>query len=103
MSTVFAAALESAHPLAAPVNDNTPWVGPGMMGFLVVVAIGLVTWFLGKSMAKQLRKLDGGRAEQQEAQPRDERDAAGPAKDPKLADPKLTDPKLTDPKLNGAH
>lgn len=84
MNTVLAAALGVAHPLAAPVNDNTPWVGPGMMGFIVVVLIGLVTWFLGKSMAKQLRKLDSGRAESQEAEPQDEHDAAAPAHDPKL-------------------
>lgn len=90
MSTVFAAAA-AVHPLAATVNDNTPWVGPGMMGFLIVVVIGLATWFLGKSMARQLRKLDAGRAEQQEAQPQDERDAAAPAAP------------APDPKLNGAH
>ena len=84
MSNLFDAAAGAVHPLAAPVNDNTPWVGPGMMGFLVVVAIGLVTWFLGKSMAKQLRKLDDGRAEQQESEPQDEREAAAPARDPKL-------------------
>ena len=83
MSIEFAAA---AHPLAAAtVNDNTPWLGPGMMGFLIVVVIGLATWFLGKSMAKQLRKLDAGRAEQQEAEAQDGPEpAAAPGHDPKL-------------------
>lgn len=87
MNTVITAALGAAHPLAAPVSDNTPWVGPGMLGFIVVVIIGLVTWFLGRSMAKQLRKLDAGRAEQQESEQQGERDAAA----------------AHDPKLNGAH
>ena len=90
MSTVFTAAAAAVHPLAAPVNDNTPWVGPGMMGFLVVVVIGLITWFLGRSMAKQLRKLDTGRAEQQESETQAEQDAAAPAP-------------AHDAKLNGAH
>ena len=90
MSTVLAAA-SAIHPLATgTVSDNTPWVGPGMMGFLIVVVIGLVTWFLGKSMTKQLRKLDAGRAEQQEAEGQEEAEAAAPAP-------------AHDPKLNGAH
>ncbi|MBS2962456.1 hypothetical protein KGA66_05325 [Actinocrinis puniceicyclus] len=80
-----AAAAGAVHPLAAPVNDNTPWVGPGLLGFIIVVIIGLATWFLGRSMAKQLRKLDAGRAEQQEPQtPKDERETAAPPRDPKL-------------------
>lgn len=76
----------AAHLLAAPVNDNTPWVGPGLLGFIIVVIIGLATWFLGRSMVKQLRKLDNGPAEQEQADtPKDERAAAaGPQPDPKL-------------------
>lgn len=89
MSTVLTAA-GAVHPLAATVNDNTPWVGPGMLGFIIVVVIGLITWFLGKSMTKQLRKLDAGRAEQQEAEGQQEAEAAVPAP-------------AHDPKLNGAH
>lgn len=33
-------------------------VAPGLLGFLVVAAIGLATWFLIKSMNKQLSKID---------------------------------------------
>jgi len=83
MSIEFAAA--AVHPLsAATVNDNTPWVGPGMMGFLIVVIIGLATWFLGRSMTRQLRKLDAGRAEQQESDAQDERETPAPPQDAKL-------------------
>jgi flagellar biosynthesis/type III secretory pathway M-ring protein FliF/YscJ len=85
MSIEFA--TTAVHPLAAAtVSDNTPWIGPGMMGFLIVVVIGLATWFLGRSMAKQLRKLDTGKAEQQESEQQDEREtpASVPAQDAKL-------------------
>lgn len=83
MSIEFAAA--AVHPLAAAtVNDNTPWVGPGMLGFIIVVIIGVATWFLGRSMARQLRKLDAGRAEQQESEAPDEREPTVPPQDAKL-------------------
>jgi hypothetical protein len=83
MSIEFAAA-SAVHPLsAATVSDNTPWLGPGMMGFLIVVVIGVATWFLGRSMARQLRKLDAGRAEQQADAP-DEHEAPAPPQDAKL-------------------
>ena len=83
MSIEFAAA--AVHPLAAAtVNDNTPWVGPGMMGFLIVVVIGVATWFLGRSMARQLRKLDAGRVDQQEAEAQEGRETPAPPQDAKL-------------------
>jgi uncharacterized membrane-anchored protein YhcB (DUF1043 family) len=63
---------------AATVDDNTPWIGPGMIGFIVVVIIGVITWFLGRSMAKQLRKLDTDR-KQREADGELENEAAEPA------------------------
>ena len=84
MSIEFAAA-SAVHPLsAATVSDNTPWVGPGMLGFIIVVIIGVATWFLGRSMARQLRKLDAGRAEQQEPDAQDGREAPAPPQDVKL-------------------
>lgn len=43
-------------------------VSPGLLGFIIVCIIGLVTWFLLRSMAKHLRKLNDGRAEQEEAE-----------------------------------
>jgi hypothetical protein len=39
----------------APDSDQ---VAPGLLGFLVVAAIGAATWFLIKSMNKQLKKID---------------------------------------------
>ena len=33
-------------------------VAPGLLGFLVVAALGVATWFLIKSMNKQIRKID---------------------------------------------
>ena len=43
-------------------------VSPGLLGFIIVCIIGLATWFLLRNMAKHLRKLDDGRAEQDEAE-----------------------------------
>ena len=50
--------------VAAGLDPNS--VSPGLLGFIIVVIIGMATWFLGRSMAKHLRKLDAGYAEQQE-------------------------------------
>jgi hypothetical protein len=33
-------------------------VAPGLLGFLVVAALGVATWFLIRSMNKQLKKID---------------------------------------------
>ncbi len=46
---------------------DQPWISPGLLGFIVVVILGLATWMLFRSMAKQLRKLDADRPEQDEA------------------------------------
>jgi hypothetical protein len=77
------AVLPSAHLLAAGLDPNS--VSPGLLGFIVVVIIGIATWLLARSMTKQLRKLDAGRVEQQES---DEQ----PEPDPKRG-----------PEPNGAH
>jgi hypothetical protein len=45
---------------------DVPWISPGLLGFIVVVILGLATWLLVRSMAKQLRKLDANRPEQDE-------------------------------------
>ena len=52
--------------LAAGLDPNS--VSPGLLGFIIVVIIGMATWFLGRSMAKHLRKLDNDHTEQQEAE-----------------------------------
>jgi hypothetical protein len=33
-------------------------VAPGLLGFLIVAALGAATWFLIRSMNKQLKKID---------------------------------------------
>ncbi|GGK68865.1 hypothetical protein Sme01_14180 [Sphaerisporangium melleum] len=45
-----AAAAQGAAAAAAPI-------GPGLIGFLVVAAIGLALYFLVKSMNKQISKI----------------------------------------------
>jgi hypothetical protein len=47
---VFAAATDTPAPDSA--------VGPGLLGFLVVVALGLALVFLYRSLRKQLRRID---------------------------------------------
>ncbi len=50
--------------LAVSSND----VAPGTLGFLVVAGMGLVLFFLFRSLSKQLRKVDDqARREQQDA------------------------------------
>jgi hypothetical protein len=44
--------------LAASLDPNS--VSPGLLGFIVVCIIGVCVWFLGRSMSRQLRKLDAG-------------------------------------------
>lgn len=45
---------------------DQPWISPGLLGFIIVVILGLATWLLVRSMSKQLRKLDADRPEQEE-------------------------------------
>ena len=42
-------------------------VTPGIVGFLVVFALGLATWLLIRSMSTQIRKVD---FEEKDAEPR---------------------------------
>jgi hypothetical protein len=47
--------------IAVDIAANKPpdeKVAPGLLGFAVVAAIGLAVWFLAKSMAKHMRKVD---------------------------------------------
>lgn len=43
-------------PLVLAVEDSA--VSPGVLGFLVVAALGVATWLLIRSMIRQLRKID---------------------------------------------
>ena len=65
--------------LAAGLDPNS--VSPGLLGFIIVVIIGIATWFLARSMAKQLRKLDADHAEKPEPEQTEQElpDGKGPA------------------------
>jgi hypothetical protein len=45
-----------AVPVVRAIQDNK--VSPGVLGFLVVAALGLATWLLIRSMNRQLHKID---------------------------------------------
>lgn len=49
----------TAHPAAAPwaAAPEAP-IGPGLIGFLVVAAIGVALYFLVKSMNRQISKIE---------------------------------------------
>ncbi|GAB1821243.1 hypothetical protein [Herbidospora sp. RD11066] len=42
---------------ATPATDPTA-IGPGLLGFLVVAAIGVALFFLIKSMNRQIAKIE---------------------------------------------
>jgi hypothetical protein len=66
--------------VAAVLDPNS--VSPGLLGFIIVVIIGIATWFLARSMSKQLRKLDADYAEKPEPEQQQENDLGngqGPA------------------------
>ena len=48
---------------AAAPRDQSEWVGPGLLGFVVLAGIGVATVLLWRNMNKQLRKV---RFEEQE-------------------------------------
>jgi hypothetical protein len=45
-----------AGPVVRAIQDNK--VSPGVLGFLIVAALGVATWFLIRSMTRQLHKID---------------------------------------------
>lgn len=49
----------SATPiLLAAERDSSAWIGPGLLGFAVIVALGVATYLLWRNMNKQIRKVD---------------------------------------------
>lgn len=52
-------------------RDSSQWVGPGLLGFVVIVGLGVGTYLLWRNMNKQLRKVnfDDGSAPKPEAKP----------------------------------
>ncbi|WP_406285801.1 hypothetical protein [Embleya sp. NBC_00896] len=45
-------------PLAIQLAVEESKVSPGLLGFLVVAGLAIATWFLLKSMNKQLKRVD---------------------------------------------
>jgi hypothetical protein len=45
-----------AGPVVRAIQDQK--VSPGVLGFLVVAALGVATWLLVRSMTRQIRKID---------------------------------------------
>ncbi len=50
--------LEASLAIASVLAVDDDRVAPGLIGFLVVAALGVATWLLIKSMNKQIRKID---------------------------------------------
>lgn len=49
------------HGLAVSLDPNQ--VSPGLLGFIIVVILGLATWALSRSMSKRLQRLDANRVD----------------------------------------
>jgi hypothetical protein len=45
-----------AAPVVRAIQDQK--VSPGVLGFLVVAAIGVATWLLVRSMTRQIKRID---------------------------------------------
>ncbi|HEY8457113.1 MAG TPA: hypothetical protein VIL34_16100 [Actinopolymorphaceae bacterium] len=43
--------------LSAQPRQSDEWVGPGLLGFVVIVGLCVATFFLWRNMNKQLRKI----------------------------------------------
>jgi hypothetical protein len=53
--------------LSVSLNPNQ--ITPGLLGFIVVCIIGIVTWFLFRNMAKHLNKHDMNKVIDDDATP----------------------------------
>jgi hypothetical protein len=83
--------------LAAGSKSASVWAQPGTLGFLVVFGMGVILFFVFRSMAKQLRKVrEAARieAEQQEARAKAESGQPGAnSAGSRSADPRSGDPR----------
>jgi hypothetical protein len=53
---------------AAAPNSSSAWAQPGTLGFLVVFGMGVILYFVFRSLAKHLRKInEAARAEATQA------------------------------------
>ena len=66
MSSAAAEHAARLNDLAAVTLDPNK-VSPGLLGFIVVVIIGLATWALARNMAKHLRRHEANRLDELDA------------------------------------
>lgn len=67
--------------LAAHSTSTSAWDEPGTLGFLVVFGMGVVLYFVFRSMAKQLRKVRQAAWLDEQAQKTSASEADGPQPD----------------------
>ena len=62
-------------------RDSSQWVGPGLLGFAVIVAMCVGTYLLWRNMNKQIRKVkfDDGSAPEADAAPEPKENGDQPA------------------------
>jgi flagellar biosynthesis/type III secretory pathway M-ring protein FliF/YscJ len=72
---------------AAAAKSTSAWAQPGTLAFLVIFGMGVILFFVFRSMTKQLRKVnDAARAEAQSAE-RAADTAGSQAQDAGIRDP----------------
>jgi hypothetical protein len=65
--------------LAAAGRDSAEWVGPGLLGFVVIMALVVATILLWRNMNKQLKKVHFDDGSEPAEQPAERADDAAPA------------------------
>jgi hypothetical protein len=67
------------------VADRNPsqWVGPGLLGFVIIVGLCVGTYLLWRNMNKQLRKVNFDDGSDAKPKPNADADAKPASKDPK--------------------
>jgi len=88
--------------LAAASSSTSAWDQPGTLGFLVVFGMGVVLYFVFRSLVKHLRKInEAARIEAQRAEAAGQADAAdladGARQDAARQDAARQDPARQDP------
>ncbi len=64
---------------AAAAKSPSLWAEPGTLGFLVVFGMGVILYFVFRSMSKQLRKVrEAAAAEQEQSGPGQDSDGGSP-------------------------
>lgn len=71
---------QTATPPPGPVEPDPALVTPGLLGLVILLALGLAVAFLYRSMRTQLRRVDFDDGSQAPAERRDGVDGNGPAR-----------------------